>query len=276
MRTNRHAQWLFSLCQAAETALGESCSENAYALDQVLQEMTSLAQMMRQPAPKGLRRIIALRSGLDRVRPADRMLVAHKAVLIMWDVYFSLVKSLSAITRTPSAWRRAAPFATICLAVLAVVGAFILGRDYVVRDAASLIHYDFMRGSSQKTAFSGIHGVEYDGERSWRWIDGPMACMHVPMPKARKATLRFSVMNPIVGQHMTLQVNGRTVLEFKDMPLGSWTNTQSGEVVVDLVRGTNILCFSTSKYNHNGFTFAETDPSPYALAFTQVSLDAIP
>ena len=228
---------------------------------------------------KALRRLNVLRVAMGRVKTASGEVVAHKAVLAMWETFFALRRSLEIAEPRASLCLRGGRRRQMTIAGLIVIistGFLWAWKDYVVPDAASYIAYDLMQGNPPGVASTGIRGVEHDNGLSWRWIDGPSACLNVHMSMARKVIFRFAVLNPIPDQSLTLRLKGRQETLFKNLPSMVWGQVFRGEIILELDKGINTICFDSRDYNHRGTTFAPADPAPYAMAFTEFTITSVP
>jgi len=163
------------------------------------------------------------------------------------------------------------------VAVLSVVMLLWCMPAWLKTDAASDIRYDLLSGNPPGVTLVGFHGIERDSSRSWRWIDGPMACLGFVMPKSRDVVLNLTAMNPISGQNLRVLLNNTPVASYDNIPVGNWDDSNfKGEIVLRVNKGDNILCLECSDYNHGKSTFAPDDPSPYSMALTYFSMTAMP
>ncbi|MBI4805227.1 MAG: hypothetical protein HY795_08320 [Desulfovibrio sp.] len=268
------------LCQSAESMIAVDLRHGVQALDMVIKEMSVLARFSVDHPLRALRRLEALHAALSRVK-SDRSadIVAHKAILVMWEV-LNIVRQARRDIRSfafYSTMQKKNHGVAYILATGLVVALIWAGGAWMKWDAASDIAYDLMRDDFPDISLVGIHGIEHNDAFSWRWIEGPIACMTVSMSLARKVTLRFSAMNPIPMQRLTITLNDRPVAAFEDLPAQPWgESTLQGRVELALQKGSNVLCFNCRDYNHNNTTFAPDDPTPYALALTSLTLTARP
>lgn len=267
---------LGALCQFVEETLAHDPARGQETLAEVIREMESICCSQERFLPL-LRPLKALNRGLCRTAAREgKALIAHKAVKSMWTTYFQLQRSLGFGLRTKARlfWSRLRLVHGV--AILTVVMLLWGMPAWLKTDATSDIRYDLLSGNPPGVTLVGFHGVERDSSRSWRWIDGPMACLGFVMPKSRDVALKLTAMSPISGQNLRVLLNNTTVASYNNIPAGNWDNSIfKGEIVLRANKGDNILCLECTDYNHGETTFAPDDPSRYSMALTYFSMTAI-
>lgn len=130
----------------------------------------------------------------------------------------------------------------------------------------------------QDITTTGLDGVARDGDKTWIWGKGPESRIDFELPEARAVTLDMAFTNPIPGQEVVIEANGREIARYADLPARPWL---SGGVAERLsfqgLAGRNALTIRYAAHNampgRPEATFAPGDPSPYAAAFTALRLN---
>ena len=144
--------------------------------------------------------------------------------------------------------------------------------------SARPVHGNVMdaQGLAPEYELKGLHGVEADGNRAWRWgVDGKSE-ISFPLAGPQRVRLGYAFTNFMAGQSCRVLVNNKVLDETADIPRQTWGEGQKQrEIEFDGTDGRNTVVFEFSKINHINASMSDTDSTPYTVAFTKIEIEPL-
>jgi len=125
-------------------------------------------------------------------------------------------------------------------------------------------------------AVQGLGGIERDQMGKWRWGMGPETeiTFDLPAPGEVEFDLRFC--NIIEGQQMAILANDEKLADLKNLPKQAWLRDTRTVLRFQGNAGRNTFTIRYGLWNRYGAEVSQTDATPYALAFTGLTLQGVP
>lgn len=127
---------------------------------------------------------------------------------------------------------------------------------------------------------TGLSGLESNGKESWRWATGPAThIMFFVDPastdQARQLRLKFAFKNgvPILGQSVTIRLNGKVVRRFSSEEIAMHELTDA-DVALAANKGFNVLEIVYKDWVHDKKDISN-DPRQLAVVFMHLSLQSV-
>lgn len=149
-----------------------------------------------------------------------------------------------------------------------VLNSFTLGIDRLTQDlfsSSSIL--------DNRISFDGIHGVERDGSKAWRWAMGPSSSLTLELPEDAPISMNFAFHNYIPGQSVSVVVNGQVVKQYNNLSRSQWLENSITDVITfPGLKGRNTVVFIFDKWNGQPERYL-TDAGTNSVAFTRLELN---
>lgn len=139
------------------------------------------------------------------------------------------------------------------------------------------IKYDlFSTATLDDKITHSLNGIEYDGEKRWRWSVGTDANVVVDSDSETNVTVHFSLGNPLPGQSVEVFLNDVLLKKYVDIPASDWLHGAiTDDLPCTLRAGKNTFSFRYGLTNGVNAAFAETDKTPYSVYFIEFSIQQV-